>query len=191
MIFHPAYQEVVVLADGNRLSLRQIDPADKAKLKSGFLRLSKMSRYRRFFSYKDELSPADLQFMTEIDGRDHAALGVFELDDAGNEHDAVGVCRYFRSPQDGATAEFSLAVADDQQAKGIGRLLLQRLLSMAAERGIACFEGYLLSENEQMANLIKRVRQAVRFSREDGLLKASIPTQDNPVLVTNDAKYLN
>jgi GNAT superfamily N-acetyltransferase len=180
MIFHPAYQEAVTVADGKRLRLRLIRPADKSRLKSGFQRLSELSRYRRFFSFKAELTPNDLRFMTEFDGVDHAALGVFELDEGCTEGDAVGVGRYIRLAKNSTSAEFSLAVADDHQAKGIGRLLLQRLLSVAAERGIECFEGYVLPENDRMAHLIKGVRQATRIRHEDGLLKAYLPTEDNP-----------
>ncbi|NJN45215.1 MAG: GNAT family N-acetyltransferase [Candidatus Competibacteraceae bacterium] len=179
MIFHPAYQEALTVADGNRLRLRLIRPADKSRLKSGFQRLSESSRYCRFFSHKSDLTQDDLRFMTEFDGTDHAALGVFELNEAGIEGDAVGVGRYIRLPNDPTSAEFSLAVTDDQQDKGIGRLLLQRLLSMAAERGFECFEGYVLPENDRMTHLIKGVRQTAQFHREDGLLKTCFPTANN------------
>jgi len=183
MMIPPAYHERVTVADGIRLCLRPIVPADKANLQSGFQRLSALSRYRRFFNLKAELTPHDLRFLTECDGIDHAALGAFELNGAGSEGDAVGVSRYIRFPHDPTSAEFSLAVTDDYHAKGIGRLLLQRLLAMAAEHGIDRFQGYLLPENERMANLIKGIRQAARFRREDGLVKVCLPTVDNPASV--------
>ncbi|MEZ5583637.1 MAG: GNAT family N-acetyltransferase [Candidatus Competibacteraceae bacterium] len=178
MIFHPAYQEAVTANNGQPLRLRLIRPEDKSRLWSGFQRLSELSRYRRFFSHKADLTLEDLRFMTEFDGIDHAALGVFELDKAGAEGDAVGVGRFIRLPKEPTIAEFSLAITDDQQDKGIGRLLLQRLLSVAAERRVESFEGYVLPENKRMTHLIKDIRQAAQFHREDGLLKACFPTAE-------------
>ncbi|MCP5419994.1 MAG: GNAT family N-acetyltransferase [Gammaproteobacteria bacterium] len=183
MDLHPVDQEKVTVAGGARFNLRRIRADDKAKLYAGFQRLSLLSRYRRFFSSKAELSPEDLRFLTEFDAMNHLALGLFELDDHGVEGDTIGVGRYIRDPDDPAIAEFSLAVADEYHSQGFGRLLLERLLSTAADNGIKRLQGYLLPDNTQVAKLIKKVRHAALMYREDGLTKACVPTLDIPETV--------
>lgn len=175
LVFLPTYRETVTVSDGDRLDVRLIQAADKSKLEAGFQRLSSDSRFFRFFSHKPALTAQDLNFFTEFDGTNHAALGAFELDPVGAEGDTVGVSRFVRVHDSSAEAEFSLAVADDQQGKGLGCLLMERLLLMAAERGVERLHGYLHPMNERIVGLLRRVCRAVSFSREDGMIKATLP----------------
>lgn len=175
LVFHPAYRETIAGADGGQLEVRLIQAADKPKLEAGFRRLSADSRYFRFFNHKPGLTARDLSFLTEFDGTNHAALGAFELDEAGAEGDTVGVSRFVRIQERGSEAEFSLAVADDQQGKGLGCFLMKRLLALAAERGVERLHGYLHPANERMVHLLNRVCNAVSLRREDGMVKATLP----------------
>ena len=68
MRFDANYREDVTLAQGLRVRLRTVTPADRQKLVEGFARLSAESRYQRFLSTKSELTDADLKFLTTPDG---------------------------------------------------------------------------------------------------------------------------
>lgn len=148
--------------------IRMIEPADKKRLADGFQRLSPQSRYRRFFGQKNTLTPEELQRLTEFDGNEHFALGAFELSPVGDEGDAIGVARFFRLPEDAETAELAIAVTDDRQGRGIGRLLLQRLLAVARERGIKRIRCHVLTENERMRRLAESVLGKAASLRREG-----------------------
>ena len=145
--FDEQYREAAVLRDGSRVTLRLVRPDDRALLKRGFERLSPESRYRRFLVTKGELSDAELTYLTEVDGRDHFAMGAVVEDPLGRE-EGVGIGRFIRSATEPTVAEAAVAVVDDWQGKGLGTLLLLRLVSAARERGIERFAGQVLASND-------------------------------------------
>jgi RimJ/RimL family protein N-acetyltransferase len=151
-----------------QLRIRPIEPSDKQKLANGFERLSPESRHRRFFGQKNTLTTEELRRYTEFDGSDHFALGAFELRETGEEGDAVGVARIFRLTEDPNTAELAIAVVDDRQGLGIGRLLLQRLLTAARDRGIGRIRCYVLADNERMRKLAENVLGKAASMRREG-----------------------
>jgi hypothetical protein len=53
--------------DGNAVTVRSIRPADSNSLREAFKGLDQESVYRRFFSPKKELSPAELEQLTDVD----------------------------------------------------------------------------------------------------------------------------
>lgn len=160
-------------AAGAGFRIRAIESVDKKRLADGFQRLSPHSRYRRFFSQKNTLTAEELQRLTEFDGSKHFALGAFELSADRDEGDAVGVARFFRLPEDAETAELAIAVTDDRQGRGIGRLLLQRLVAVASERGVKRIRCYVLADNERMRKLAESVLgKAASLQREGEILIA-------------------
>ena len=151
----PAFIEArtteVTLRDGTAVRLRPIVPTDKRHLVEGFRRLSPQSRYRRFLSPMDDLSPDLLRRLTEIDYVDHFAWIAFL---AGPSEDAgIGVSRYVRVPDEPEVAEAAVTVVDDYQRRGAGTLLLQALGAVALENGIKRFRGYALADNRAIREL--------------------------------------
>src|SRR4051795_3944794 len=98
--------------------LRPIAPADKAMLEAGVAALSPASAYSRFLTGKSSLTPAELRYLTEVDGVDHIALVVI---DATGDFIAVG--RIVRHQDRSDTAELAVLVCDGWQRRGIGRTL--------------------------------------------------------------------
>jgi hypothetical protein len=49
-------------------------PEDKPLVADSFKRLTEESRYRRFFTTKNELSPAELAYLVDVDRTDHEAI---------------------------------------------------------------------------------------------------------------------
>src|SRR5215467_1923649 len=86
----------VTLRDGSTVLIRQVQPADAALLADGFARLSGKSRQMRFLARKDRLSLAELRYFTDLDHRDHEALGALDQADGRG----VGVARYVRDAED-------------------------------------------------------------------------------------------
>lgn len=137
------------LPDGAELRLRPIRPEDRDLLAEGFRRLSPESRFLRFFSPLDHLSPAQLTYFTEIDYVDHFAW-VATLDTPEQADMGVGVARYIRSRRDPSAAEAAVAVADDHHRRGIGSIMLEALAAVALTRGITAFHLLVRTDNLAM-----------------------------------------
>lgn len=165
--FGPDYVEEVALRDGTRARLRIIRPSDKPRLVAGLARLSPQSRYLRFFTEKERLTDGELRYLTEIDGEHHFAIGASRVDERGGEGEGLGIGRFVTLRGEPTVAEPALAVVDDAQGLGLGRLLLMRLIAAAAERGVRTFRCDFLAQNHGMQELLRDVSPDVRF-RSDG-----------------------
>jgi GNAT superfamily N-acetyltransferase len=164
--FNTGYCEVATLRDGRKVHLRLVRPSDKELMRRGFERLSPESRYQRFFSAKTRLTSAELRYLTELDQVNHLAIGAERL--AGDDIEGLGVARFIRYPDMPDTAEAAVAVIDDMQDKGLGSLLLQRLIAAAHERGIKRLRFEVLGSNQPMKDLVKDLTPSARTLRCQG-----------------------
>jgi len=156
--FTSDYVERVTLRDGTKAVLRLVVPADRGMLEAGFRRWSPESRYARFLSPKTTLTDDELRYLTEVDQENHFALGAMSEDGDGHGQPVgLGIARFIRLPELHATAEAAIAVADEAQGKGLGKLLFLRLCAAAAERGIERFRCEVLGSNTGMAALIATI----------------------------------
>jgi GNAT superfamily N-acetyltransferase len=121
-------------------------PSDKQMLLDGFEHLSPDSRYARFMAPKVNLSETELRYLTEVDGVDHFAMGAIRRHLVSKD-EGVGSARFVRLSDAPDTAEPAVTVLDDFQGKGLGAILLQRLIEAAWERDVRWFRTELLAEN--------------------------------------------
>jgi acetyltransferase len=158
MAIHPYPPELETtwqLADGTDVSVRPIRPED-AEIEQSFVQnLSAQSKYFRFMQSMDKLTPMMLARFTQIDYDREMALVVI-VNEATPQARIIGVARYVCNP-DRKSCEFALTVADAWQQKGIGHQLMQRLMSVARDRGIEIMEGEVLSNNRKMLRLCERL----------------------------------
>jgi acetyltransferase len=68
------------------------------------------------------------------------------------------------------TGEFAIAVADEWQGLGLGSRLMQRLLAQARRAGLARLCGDVLSDNEPMLALMRRLEARLAPDPEDASL---------------------
>jgi GNAT superfamily N-acetyltransferase len=148
------FSEDVELRDGTRVMLRTIKPSDRQLLAQGFQHLSAESRYMRFFGVKPVLTEDDLDYLTDIDGVNHFAIGAVSVDEIGREQ-GLGVARFVRLVAEPDSAEPAIAVIDERQGLGIGTALAQCLVEAAVERGIRRFRIEFLAGNEPLIELIQ------------------------------------
>jgi acetyltransferase len=150
MAIHPYPIEMVgdaTLRDGTRLHLRPIRPED-AEMERAFVDgLSEQTRYFRFFYHLHQLSPAMLARFTQVDY--DRELAMIAIDDRGGAPAIVGVARYTRNP-DRESAEFAVVTADAWHGRGVGHLLMLKLIESARQRGLARLEGTVLRSNTNM-----------------------------------------
>jgi len=172
--FDPTYSSRHALPDGLAVTLRPIQPSDREELARQFRRISPGSRYRRFFTGLQELTPEMLDYLTVLDGTDHfAVLALTDSLDLKKE-EGVGVARFVRLPGEPDVAEAAVTVVDDHQGRGVGRLLLTVLVEAARERGVRKFRGEVLATNEPMVKLLEAVGASGKPTGE-GTLAFDVP----------------
>ena len=176
--YDDSYEESVHLSDGLRVHLRTVRPSDKELLLRGFERLSPNSRYARFMAPKMSLTERELRYLTEVDGVDHFALGAIRKHLVGDD-EGVGSARFVRLSDRTDTAEPAVTVLDDYQGRGLGTLLLQRLIEAAWERDVRWFCTELLAENTASRRMIGSLSPEVKFQPTgDGAVTAILPVPE-------------
>lgn len=173
--FDDDWRERHTLEDGARILLRPVHPSDSERVAEGFARLSPESRYLRCLRARKDLSAQELHFMTDCDGVDHFAITVVVANDDGSEGESVGLARFVRCVDDPEAAEIAITVLDDWQGRGVGALLLQRLLEAMGERGYREARGVMHPDNDGMRRLVDNSGPDARRENEDGLIRFALP----------------
>ncbi|MBV8621619.1 MAG: bifunctional acetate--CoA ligase family protein/GNAT family N-acetyltransferase [Curvibacter sp.] len=171
---YPArYEQVLPLRGGGEYTVRPIHPDDAQMLQDLMHHLSPESRYFRFVSSIIELPPTMLARFTLIDyDREMALVAVVKQRVANAEGEfseterIVGVSRYITNP-DQTSCEFSLVVADDFNGKGLGSRLMECIMDVAREKGLAEIDGLVLANNHGMLKLMRSLGFAVKPFPED------------------------
>ncbi len=109
--------------------------------------LSPETRHNRLLGGTIRITREYVERLTSVDlARDMALAAVVMHED----HEAlIGVARYVLEA-DGRACEFALVVADAWQGRGIGRRLMEKLISVARGRGLERMYGDVLSTNHRM-----------------------------------------
>lgn len=135
-----------LLNDGTRVCIRTVCKDDEQRLVDGIAKLSTESRYLRFFSGMREPPQHVIDALLEVDGHDHIAWGAIATDEP--KQPALGIVHAFRDDDDPETAEFSVAVIDEYQGRGVARLLSTVLLLNCKEEGFERLTVHILHENK-------------------------------------------
>jgi acetyltransferase len=156
----------VTLRGGRRVTLRSIRPDDAAALQSALRSLSAESRYMRFMSAMNEMSPSMLKHaVNPVAGRDLALVALADSAGEGAEGNIVGGARYIADPAL-QTCEFAIAIGDEWRGTGLASRLMQELIRSARARGVKRMEGHILAGNAPMRNLARRLGFEVTASSE-------------------------
>lgn len=167
----------VTLRDGAAIILRPIEPSDKAVLADGMRRLSPESRYRRFLTPRDDLSDAELAYLTEVDHRDHEAILAIDPATA----DGIGVARWVRLADRPDTAEVATTVVDDWQGRGVGEALLTALTDRARAEDVTRYVAMALEDNAAMQALLADLGPTEVSSREGGVIELTTALPEHGV----------
>jgi RimJ/RimL family protein N-acetyltransferase len=159
----------IMLRDGSEVLIRPVRSEDAALLADGFARLSPRSRRLRFLYTKDQLTPAELRYLTDIDHHHHEALAA--LGHPGGH--GVGIARYVRDAGDPHAADIAITVTDDWQGRGLGAALLAQLARRARAEGIRRFTALISADNDAAAGLLRGVCARVT-GREHGTVEYEI-----------------
>src|SRR4051812_7278073 len=145
--YPPHWEADVVVSDGGTLHLRPITPDNAEALVRFHAGLSIRTRYLRYFSAYPTIPQRDLFRFSHVDHAHRVALAGW----LGGEIIAVGrFDRLMDAEPAGRLAEVAFVVADAHQGRGIGSVLLEHLVEIGRELGVARFEAVVLAENQAM-----------------------------------------
>jgi GNAT superfamily N-acetyltransferase len=155
-----------VLDDGTQVNFRPIHPTDVPRMKDLFNTLSQETVYYRFMSHAKHVSQKEIQDFVYVDHRSEVAI-VGTLPEAHGE-DIVSIGRYYLDPKTNR-AEIAFVVHDRWQNRGIGRFLMNYLMSIARRNGIGGFTAEVLRENYTMQKILNNSNCRVSSELRDGV----------------------
>ena len=154
----------VILPDGRTFQIRPIRPEDEPVFQTLFSGLSADEIRMRFLHSMRTLSHSQAARLTQIDYDREMALVVAAPADAREQE----LCAHVQllSDPDNERGEFSILVRRDIGGKGVGRMLMQRIIAYARSRGIKEIFGNVLNENKAMLRLAEALGFTSHFDHE-------------------------
>ena len=165
------------LRDGTPVVIRPVRPEDEPLVVRFHERLSERSvRYRYFAPLRPEQRNARERLirLCFIDYDRDMALVVERLAGPAKQPEIIGVGRLNRLHH-GDEAEFALTIADEWQGRGLGTLLLARLVEVARWEGLARIVGTILPDNHEMLRVARKVGFTVELEPGAAEYRAQFP----------------
>ncbi|WP_420474961.1 bifunctional acetate--CoA ligase family protein/GNAT family N-acetyltransferase [Noviherbaspirillum sp. ST9] len=170
---YPEELEEWVDWQGEKILLRPIKPEDGAQHVEFFGSLTPEDVRMRMFVHMRELSPGQLARMTQIDyDREMAFIATRNRADGSPE--TMGVARIVFDP-DNVQGEFAVTIRSELKGKGLGKLLMQKLIRHSRDRGAQEIVGETLSQNQALLGLVKPLGFSANRSRENDTYLLKLP----------------
>ncbi len=151
---YPSGLEERVVVDGHDLLLRPIRPEDGDRLAAFYANATASDMRLRFFMARREVPHSELARYCQIDYEREMTFIALAPPDAAGAQAMAGEVRAVCDP-DNIKAEFAIQVASPWQRKGLGRVLMDKLVRYLRERGTEEVVGQCLPENTGMASLAR------------------------------------
>jgi len=172
---YPRHLEETLDWQSKRLTIRPIRPEDEAAHRALIAAMSPDDLRLRFFGAVRGFDHSQLARMTQIDYDREMALIAVEIDSNGVAQ-TFGVTRIVADP-DNECAEFAVAVRSDMKGKGLGTLLLARIIGYARTRGTRFVTGEILRENAPMLALARANGFEMHASDDPSVIAVRLPLQ--------------
>ena len=162
---YPAELTQTLIWEGEPLVVRPIRPEDEPQHRAFLGGLSPGDLRLRFFSSRRELPRSEIARLTQIDyAREMAFIAVHS--DASGKPATLGVVRALSDP-DNIEAEFAIIVRSDQQSRGLGAVLLRKMVDYLKGRGTQRMVALVRSDNRAMLELADSVGCVVDAASRD------------------------
>jgi GNAT superfamily N-acetyltransferase len=173
MIDARRYRVEETLRNGVAVEIRAVRPEDRDRIAAAFRELDRESVYRRFFSYKRDLSAAELAQIDTMDFVRDVMLVVTTC--KGDDDILIASARYIADDTDeGLIAEVAFTVEEDYQGLGIARRLISHLATIAREFGVVGFTAEVLPQNKAMLAAFAKCGLPMHQRRESGVVHVSM-----------------
>jgi len=168
------FTRVETLRNGLVVTIRSLSAEDREKIAAAIRHLDRESIYMRLFSYRSELTEAELDRIMSVDPDSEVALLVTTA--KGGDEIVIGSGRYDAYSTKGGqrSAEVAFIVNKHYQGLGIAGRLLAHLADIARTRGIGAFEAEVLDQNKAMLAVFARSALPMQQRREGGVVLVTL-----------------
>ena len=150
---YPAELAETVPWQGGVIELRPIRPEDEPQHRVFIEQLAPQDLRLRFFSVRRSLPRSELARLTQIDYAREMAFIAVQSQPEGLPK-TLGVVRAVIDP-DNIDAEFAIIVRSDMKGRGLGHLLMRKMIGFLIGRGTQRMVGDILHENHGMRELAR------------------------------------
>jgi acetyltransferase len=161
-------------ADGDRILIRPIRPADEHLYGAFVAELSPEDIRFRFLSPRKEFSHKFIARFTQIDYS--RAMAFVSLDEEQKE--LLGIARLAADP-DYTKGEYAIIVRSDLKGTGIGWALMRHLIAYAEKEGLRQLVGDVLANNQRMLDMCHSLGFQISPDPEDSSIykvRLKLPT---------------
>jgi acetyltransferase len=173
---YPRQLEATIDWHGMRLTIRPIRPEDEPAHSALATAMTPDDLRLRFFGAVSGFDHTQLARMTQIDYDREMAL--IATTGEGRDAATLGVVRTITDP-DNECAEFALAVRSDVKGKGLGRILMERMMAYVRARGTGCVVGEVLRENRPMLHLANALGFAASSTADPAVVEVRIRLRED------------
>ena len=154
------------LADNTEVWLRPIGSGDAPFLVDIFNHMSDESRYQRFNTTLANVDEERVQNRAQqmVDQSVNNGRGWLAFAQIEGKESPLGGARYVYTDED--VAEFAISVRDDIQQKGLGTLLLLRLIQTAKRDKLEALTGFAQADNRGLWQLLDRSGYPIERERD-------------------------
>lgn len=165
-------EERITMRDGRHVLLRPIRPEDEPLQHELMSRMSRDDIYFRFFRHMRKFEHMEMARFTQIDYEREMAFVAIASGPEGHP-ESLGIVRTITDP-DNFSAEFSILVRSDLKGRGLGSLLMQKMIRYCCERGTNKMVGQVLARNTDMLRLAGRLGFVVHHASDDDIVDVSL-----------------
>ncbi len=168
------FRQQGALRDGTPVLIRAARADDRERLVAAFQGLDPQSIYTRYFSFKKELSEAELGRLGAADFERNVLL-VVTLGSGADETMIAGASYVVLDPSAPTrTAELAFTVEEDYQRQGLASKLLATITDIARSRGIGRCVADVLAGNRGMLSVFQRSGLPMTTSRDGGVVHIAL-----------------
>jgi acetyltransferase len=172
---YPKELEEWISWEERRVLLRPIRPEDEPQHAEFFSRLTPEDIRLRFFSVVRNVHHSQLARLTQID-YDREMAFIATVRSERGEDETLGVARAVADP-DNTNAEFAVIVRSDLKSKGLGWILLDKLIRYCQSQGIQELFGEVLRHNDSMLRLVRRLGFVRAASADEDTVRVKLTLQ--------------
>jgi acetyltransferase len=164
---HP--DSCVRLRDGTAIVIRPVRPEDAALYPDFAAAITPEDVRMRFFA---PVRPPQAESLARLTQLDPATAAAFVALDEGSGR-LLGIARLHY--ENGADGEYGILVRSSLQGRGIGWMLMTRLIDHARARGLRQMHGLVLAENTTMLAMCRELGfHIANDARERGVKRATL-----------------
>lgn len=161
---------------GERILLRPIKPEDGPQHIAFFKALDAEDLRFRTFSRMSELPLSQLARLTQIDYDREMAFVACRVLEGGTDSETLGVVRAVTDP-DNQSAEFGIIIRSDLKGRGLGYVLMEKLIAYFKARGTREIVGEALVHNYGVQKLVRNLGFEVSNIAGEGTVALRLPLQ--------------